>query len=88
MAGLLVSESAGDIAVAYLPGAIDAMMVLALALDLDPIFVGAHHLARLLGLSLALPVVISALRQPAAPSDESPRSRNVRGSSDRRPFGD
>ena len=60
----------------------------ALALDLDPIFVGAHHLARLLGLSLALPVVISALRQPAAPSDESPRSRNVRGSSDRRPFGD
>ncbi|MFO1100998.1 MAG: AbrB family transcriptional regulator [Xanthobacteraceae bacterium] len=88
MAGLLVYESAGDIAVAYLPGAIDAMMVLALALDLDPIFVGAHHLARLLGLSLALPVVISALRQPAAPSDESPRSRNVRGSSDRRPFGD
>ncbi|CAN0442307.1 unnamed protein product, partial [Phaeothamnion confervicola] len=35
-----------DVVVAFSPGAQDTMMVLALALHLDPIFVGAHHLAR------------------------------------------
>ena len=35
-----------DVVVAYSPGAQDTMMVLALALHLDPVFVGAHHLAR------------------------------------------
>jgi uncharacterized protein len=37
-----------DVVVAYSPGAQDTMMVLALALHLDPVFVGAHHLARFL----------------------------------------
>ncbi|HKG00923.1 MAG TPA: AbrB family transcriptional regulator [Xanthobacteraceae bacterium] len=37
---------AADVVVAYAPGAQDTMMVLALALHLDPVFVGAHHLAR------------------------------------------
>jgi membrane AbrB-like protein len=62
IAGLFIALPAGDIIVAYLPGAVDAMMVLALALGLDPIFVGAHHLARVLGLSLALPFVIRWVR--------------------------
>jgi uncharacterized membrane protein AbrB (regulator of aidB expression) len=31
------------------------MMILALALHLDPVFVGAHHLTRVLVVSLALP---------------------------------
>jgi membrane AbrB-like protein len=44
-----------DLIVAYAPGAVDAMMILALALHLDPVFVGAHHLTRVLVVSLALP---------------------------------
>jgi membrane AbrB-like protein len=85
LASLLIIEPPGSIAVAYLPGAIDAMMALSLALDLDPIFVGAHHFARLLGLSLALPLAIRTLRQHTARSDESPRSPRRHGSSgDRR----
>jgi membrane AbrB-like protein len=85
LASLLIVEPPGNIAVAYLPGAIDAMMALSLALDLDPIFVGAHHFARLLGLSLALPLAIRTLRQHTARSDESPRSPRRHGSSgDRR----
>jgi uncharacterized protein len=35
-----------NIAVAFAPGAQDTMMVLALALHLDPVFVAAHHIAR------------------------------------------
>ena len=34
--------------VAFSPGAQDTMMVLALALHLDPVYVGAHHVARFL----------------------------------------
>ena len=36
------------IVIAFSPGAQDTMMVLALALHLDPVYVGAHHLARFL----------------------------------------
>jgi hypothetical protein len=37
-----------NVAIAFAPGAQDTMMVLALALHLDPVYVGAHHLARFL----------------------------------------
>jgi membrane AbrB-like protein len=41
---------------AFAPGAQDTMMVLALALNLDPVFIGAHHAARFLIVSLAIPL--------------------------------
>ncbi|HVY59034.1 MAG TPA: AbrB family transcriptional regulator [Xanthobacteraceae bacterium] len=44
-----------DAVIAYAPGSIDAMMILALALHLDPVFVGAHHLARVFVISVSLP---------------------------------
>ncbi len=40
--------STANIVIAFAPGAQDTMMVLALALHLDPVYVGAHHLARFL----------------------------------------
>jgi uncharacterized membrane protein AbrB (regulator of aidB expression) len=40
--------------IAYAPGAVDAMMLLALALNLDPVYVGAHHLVRIFFVSLAM----------------------------------
>jgi membrane AbrB-like protein len=43
-----------DVAVAFAPGAQDTMMLLALALHLDPIYVGAHHLARFLVVSVTV----------------------------------
>jgi uncharacterized protein len=46
-----------DLIVAYAPGSVDAMMILALALHLDPVFVGAHHLTRVFVVSLGLPVL-------------------------------
>src|SRR5262249_23729321 len=52
---LMVSLPVSDLIVAYAPGAVDAMMILALALHLDPVFVGAHHLTRVFVVSLSLP---------------------------------
>ena len=37
-----------DVVVAFAPGAQDTMMVLALAMHLDPVYVGALHLSRFL----------------------------------------
>ncbi len=53
----LVSLPLSDVIVAYAPGAVDAMMILALALHLDPVFVGAHHLTRVFVVSLGLPIL-------------------------------
>ena len=40
---------------AYAPGGVEAMAAMALALRLDPAFVGAHHVLRILGLNVAGP---------------------------------
>ena len=44
--------------IAFAPGGLEAMAILAFALHLDPVFIGAHHLARFLGIGLGLPVLI------------------------------
>jgi membrane AbrB-like protein len=46
-----------DAVVAFAPGAVDAMMILALAMHLDPVYVGAHHVARVLMVGISLPVI-------------------------------
>jgi len=61
----LTSFPAADVIVSFAPGALDVMMILALALHLDPIYVGAHHLARFLLISVALPVAARTLRGKA-----------------------
>ena len=55
----------GQLWLAYAPGGVEAMAAMALALGLDPAFVGAHHILRILGLTLVVPIW---LRRP-------PRSR-------------
>jgi uncharacterized protein len=47
------------------------MMVLALALHLDPVFVGAHHLARFLVISVA--IALLARRLAPRPPVHKPR---------------
>ena len=58
----LLDVRVADLVVAFSPGAQDTMMVMALALHLDPIFVGAHHIARFLLVSLSLPILANWLR--------------------------
>lgn len=45
----------GQTLLAFAPGGVEAMTIMAFMLNLDPAYVGAHHVARFLGLSLALP---------------------------------
>jgi len=45
-----------NVVIAFSPGAQDTMMVLALALHLDPVYVGAHHLARFLVVTFSVAV--------------------------------
>ena len=61
---LVLSLHVSDVVVAYAPGSIDAMMILALALHLDPVFVGAHHLVRVFTVTLALPIITRTLAPP------------------------
>lgn len=51
----------GQLWLAYAPGGVEAMAAMALALSLDPAFVGAHHVLRILGLNA---VGASWLRRP------------------------
>jgi membrane AbrB-like protein len=60
-----------DVMTAFAPGAVDAMMLLALALNVDPVYVGAHHLARIFFVSFMTPIVahrVARRRLPAPPA--------------------
>ncbi|MCP4381673.1 MAG: AbrB family transcriptional regulator [Hyphomicrobiales bacterium] len=60
-AALLVAFTIGvpvdQAIIAFAPGGLDAMLSLALALDMDTTFVAAHQFARFVGLALMLPIV-------------------------------
>src|SRR5262249_42080551 len=77
----LFSFRIANIVIAFAPGAQDTMMVLALALHLDPVYVGAHHLARFLVVTLAIAVAARRIstssakrRLPHASQDPPPQA--------------
>lgn len=77
-ASFTVNLNLPDIVVSYSPGALDAMMILALALHLDPIFVGAHHVARFMLVSAAMPLFVRIYGQtPPPPLPKPPEKRPV-----------
>lgn len=53
----LLKLPVGQVLLAFAPGGIEGMMILAFVFDLDPAYVAAHHLARFLGIALVLPFV-------------------------------
>ncbi len=69
-----------DVFVAFAPGAQDTMMVLALALHLDPIYVGTHHLVRFLIVTFSVAVAARRLgaTPTAAPALEAAGAGHVR----------
>lgn len=58
-----MSVRAADAVLAFAPGAQDTMMVLSLALHLDPVFVGALQLSRFLLVSLLVPLLAHRIRK-------------------------
>ena len=59
-----------DVMVAFAPGAMDAMLALALTLHVDPIFVGAHHLSRFVFVSIATPGIVHLFGRPQEDVDD------------------
>lgn len=57
LAVLLVEVDWGAALLAFAPGGIEAMMILALVLGIDPLYVGVHHVVRFLGIGLVLPLL-------------------------------
>jgi len=69
LAAALVGARLADLVVAFSPGAQDTMMLLALALHLDPVFVGAHHLARYVIVSLGVTFAANLIMRRMKRSD-------------------
>jgi uncharacterized protein len=59
-----------DLIVAFAPGAMDAMLALALTLHIDPIFVGAHHLSRFIFVTIATPGIVHLFGRPQDDVDD------------------
>jgi uncharacterized membrane protein AbrB (regulator of aidB expression) len=72
----------GDVAAAFAPGAQDTLMVLALALHLDPIYVGAHHLARFLTVSITVAIAAPRVARDRAGAGRKPWRRPGQGTFD------
>ncbi len=64
-----------DVLIAFAPGAQDTMMVLALALHLDPVYVGAHHLARWLVVTFGVAAAARRLARQRSAAGEGERWR-------------
>lgn len=66
-----------EVAIAFAPGSVDAMMLLALTLHLDPLYVGAHHISRIIFVSMSMPFIARHIaRAPARAAErEPPRGR-------------
>ena len=60
IAGLVAAKTLGfeigKVALAYAPGALEALTVLAFQFDLDPAYVAAHHVVRFIALALLVPL--------------------------------
>ncbi len=55
LASIVADVSFGQALVAFAPGGLEAMIILGVALGLDPIYVGLHHLVRFFGIGLLIP---------------------------------
>jgi hypothetical protein len=71
-----------DVLIAFAPGAQDTMMVLALALHLDPVYVGAHHLTRFLIVTFSVAVTARRLARRRGVPSSGDRSRRPKAFED------
>ena len=70
MIALTTNVRLSDVLVAFAPGAMDAMLALALTLHIDPIFVGAHHLSRFVFVTITTPGIIHLFGRPQDDVDD------------------
>ncbi len=58
LASVIVNVPFGQTLIAFAPGGLEAMIILGVALGLDPIYVGLHHLVRFFGIGLLIPLSV------------------------------
>lgn len=76
LAAWLSGENLAKTIVAFAPGGLEAMTILAFMIGLDPAFVGAHHLARFILIALCLPFVARGLFGKATvPAKVTPKKK-------------
>jgi len=63
-ASALLGLSFGAAMIAFAPGALEAMTMLAFAIGFDPLYVGVHHLARFMLLNMTMPLVVRYWLEP------------------------
>src|SRR5690606_2227009 len=71
----LLGLPVAEVLIAFAPGSVDAMLRLAVAMHLDPVYVGAHHVVRIFLVSLTMPFVarrIAKAPAPTGPTDKPP----------------
>jgi membrane AbrB-like protein len=70
----MLTMPAAEVMIAFAPGGVDAMLLLALALNLDPVYVGAHHLTRIFFVLLTMPIVVRRHARAARKPDDPTKS--------------
>ena len=59
-ASLLLGVSQAAALMAFAPGGLEAMAILAFTLAIDPVYVAAHHLVRFMAIGLTVPLIFRA----------------------------
>ncbi|MEM1267518.1 MAG: AbrB family transcriptional regulator [Pseudomonadota bacterium] len=62
LASLIVDVSPGALLLAFAPGGVEVMAALAVETGLEPAFVAAHHVSRLMFLTVIFPVLLAMVR--------------------------
>lgn len=63
-AAWLAGASYASGVVAFAPGGLEAMTMLAFAMGLDTLYIGAHHLVRFVAVGLGLPLALGRMKSP------------------------
>ncbi|KZL19767.1 AbrB family transcriptional regulator [Pseudovibrio sp. WM33] len=82
LTGALVTSWALDISfdkvfLAFAPGGMEAMLLISILLDIDPVFVATHQLARFMGLLAFMPVVTRYVLGPISAQKTDPTENSV-----------
>ena len=66
---VFVDLPAPNVALAYAPGALEALTVLAFQFDIDPAYVAAHHVVRFFAIAMAVPFLAKRVSRREARDD-------------------
>ena len=72
----------GQVLLAFAPGGLEAMIILAFLFDLDPAYVAAHQVARLIGMMIFLPAFVTVLSIKQSRTGMQPGAASSKDKSD------